>query len=358
MSVHSANPEMLTLGRESRGYSQAALAAGSRVSQGYISKGENGLIEISGDRLEAIARELRYPVPFFLQDEHTAGVHALFHRRLRSVKIGELKQIQAQLNIMRIQVKRLLHGVTIEAPYAFPKLDVDEVGGPARAAQIVRRAWLLPLGPVVHLVRSIEAAGGVVVPIHISTDKISAAAQWPVGEEHPYFFVNSAHSGERQRFSMAHEIAHMVLHAAPEEDQEDQADHFASELLMPEAEIRPQLTGRLTLARLVELKHYWKVSLAALVRRAGQLGILDQTRVSSMFKMLSARGWRKIEPAPIPPEQPEVLRAVLRTHREDHGYTTEDLSQLSLLRPDEFERVYGSGHSPKLPPRARLHVVA
>jgi hypothetical protein len=47
---------------------------------------------------------------------------------------------------------------------------------------------VLPLGPVANVVRSIEAAGGIVVPITLSTDKISAAAQWPAQEERPYFF--------------------------------------------------------------------------------------------------------------------------------------------------------------------------
>lgn len=357
MTADVANPEMLVLGRESRGYSQSALAAESKVSQGYISKGENGLITVSGERLEAISRVLRYPLDFFVQNEHTAGVQALFHRRLRSVKATELKQIQAQINVTRVQVRRLMRGIVVDSPYAFPRLDVDEVGGPERAAQLVRRAWVLPLGPVANLVQSIEAAGGVVVPITISTDKISAAAQWPNDEERPYFFVNAAHAGERQRFSLAHEIAHMVMHAYPEQEQEDQADRFASEFLMPEAEIRPQLKGRLNVARLVELKRYWKVSMAALIKRAGQLGILDPTRVTSMYKMLSARGWRKVEPVPVPPELPGVLWAVIETHRREHGYTTDDLGRVSLLGPDEFERMYGrlgaSGFEPPSPRRLR-----
>ena len=78
------------------------------------------------------------------------------------------------------------------------------------------------------------------MPITISTERISAASQWLTGDDRPYFFVNAAHSGDRQLFSLAHEIGHMVLHAYPEQEQEDQADRFASEFLMPEAEIRQQ----------------------------------------------------------------------------------------------------------------------
>lgn len=360
MSENAANPEMLTLGREARGLTQIELAKTAGVSQAYISKGENDLIEVSGDRLAAIARTLQYPVEFFTQTEHTAGVNALFHRRLRTTKASDLKKIQAQLNVTRVQVKRLLRGVTVEVPFAFPRLDVDEVAGPERAAQLVRRAWRLPLGPVANVVRSIEAAGGVVVPVTIGTEKVSAAAQWPVDEDRPYFFVNASHPGDRQRFSLAHEIAHIVLHAYPEEDQEEQADRFASEFLMPEAEIRPQLRGRLTPARLVELKRYWKVSMAALIKRAGQLEIIDKAKVTSMYKMLSARGWRRVEPMPIAPEAPEVLGGVVATHLRDHGYSLDDLSKLALLGRAEFEQRYAFAAGPApgpTPGRARLRAV-
>jgi transcriptional regulator with XRE-family HTH domain len=138
MSAHVATPDMLVLGRESRGYSPGELADAAGLSQAYISKGENGIIEVAGERLDAIARALEYPTDFFVQEERRAGIHALFHRRLRSVKATELKRIQAQMNLTRIQVKRLMHGVTIEAPHSFPRLDVDEVGGLERAAQLVR----------------------------------------------------------------------------------------------------------------------------------------------------------------------------------------------------------------------------
>lgn len=352
-----ANAEMLVLGRESRGMSQARLADAAGVSQGVVSKAENGLLTVSGDRLAALAKAMSYPVDFFDQDERLVGVEALFHRRLRSVKSSELRQIQAQINVRRVQVKRLMHGIAVETPYTFPRLDVDEVGGPERVAQLVRRSWRLPFGPVANVVESIEAAGGVVTPITLSTEKVSAAAQWPPGDERPYFFVNDQHSGDRQRFSLAHEIGHIVMHGYPEEEQEDQADRFASEFLMPEPEIRPQLKGRLTMPRLIELKRYWKVSIAALIRRAGQLGVLTKERVTSLYKMLSARGWRKVEPAPIAQEQPQLLRIVFLTHARDHGYTPSDLSKVAMVSRSEFDRLYSVESPSDGSRRRRLHAV-
>ena len=128
--------------------SQERLADVAGVSQGYLSKGENGFIDVTGSRLDAIAQALDYPREFFAQDEHKSGVEALFHRRLRTVKVGELKQIQAQINVTRVQIKNLFAGVSIDTSFSFPRLDVDEDGGPEQAARLVRRAWRMPLGPV------------------------------------------------------------------------------------------------------------------------------------------------------------------------------------------------------------------
>ena len=130
MTAPAASAEMLVLGRDSRGMTQPDLARKSGLSQGYISKAENELLTVAGERLEAIARALEYPVEFFVQSEHAEGVEALFHRKLRSMPAGQLRQVQAQINIMRVQVKRLMRGVEIRAPYPFPRLDVDDVGSP------------------------------------------------------------------------------------------------------------------------------------------------------------------------------------------------------------------------------------
>jgi Zn-dependent peptidase ImmA (M78 family) len=58
-----------------------------------------------------------------------------------------------------------------------------------------------------------------------------------VGEfgERPLIVLRALKSWERTRWSVAHEIGHIVLHAdgVDSDDQEEQANRFASELLAP-----------------------------------------------------------------------------------------------------------------------------
>src|SRR5437764_1112106 len=106
---------MVTLARESRGFTQARLADATSLSQGYISKVEHGLTVPSEDRLRLIARALGYPVDFFFVGDRVYGAATtcIHHRKRQSMPILKLRQIHAQINVMRMQMARLLLGVEI-----------------------------------------------------------------------------------------------------------------------------------------------------------------------------------------------------------------------------------------------------
>lgn len=336
-----ANPNMVRLARESRGFAQKDLAARAGLVQGFISKVENGLLALEGDRLAAVARAVGYPVELLVADEALEAVDALFHRRLRTTPAGELRKAQAKINVLRIQLHRLLEGIALETPHTFPRLDLDELDGDIEeAARLVRRHWRLPMGPVANVTATIEAAGGIVMIQDFGTAKVDAASQWPSGDR-PYFFVRPGIGGERQRLNLAHEVAHMVLHSVPAPELEDQAHRFAGALLVPAAEFRPQIGVRLTLARLFELKQYWKVSMQALVMRASALGAITDRQKRSFFQTISARGYRKREPGELPQEQPRIVSAVLDTHLHGHRYTIAELSRVAMVGEQEFRDVYG-----------------
>jgi|tagenome__1003787_1003787.scaffolds.fasta_scaffold19772649_1 Zn-dependent peptidase ImmA (M78 family) len=66
----------------------------------------------------------------------------------------------------------------------------------------------------------------------------------------------------RLRLTLAHEIAHIIMHNGPSLEMEDEANGFAAEFLMPRREIKGSLFG-LNMAKLAELKRHWCVSMAA-----------------------------------------------------------------------------------------------
>ena len=332
-------PELIVLARESRALTQAELADRAGISQGYLSKAENGLQEMASGKLESIAAVLEYSPDFFYGKIAVQGVDALFHRKLKTTPVTKLRTAQAEINIRRMQILRLLQGVTIKSEHTFPRIDAEEAGGAVEVARLVRRHWQIPHGPIQSMTKVLEAAGGVVVPMSFATPKVSAAVLWPDTDDRPLFFVNEEHNSERQRFSLAHELAHVVMHRTVDPEWEQEADSFAAEFLMPAREIKPQLEGaKLTLARLMDIKHYWKVAMSAVAKRAKDLGAITERQARSLFTLLNSRGYLKKEPFPLPAEQPKTLRNVLRVHLDRHGYSLQELGQLAFVSDSEFVR--------------------
>jgi Zn-dependent peptidase ImmA (M78 family) len=98
---------------------------------------------------------------------------------------------------------------------------------------------------------------------------------------------------------------------------EQQAHHFAAAFLMPADDIAHELLPtRPDWPVLFELKRKWQVSLAALLMRARALGRMSENNYLTAVKAASARGWRRVEPVPVPlgsPEQPAHFSRMLTT---------------------------------------------
>jgi Zn-dependent peptidase ImmA (M78 family)/transcriptional regulator with XRE-family HTH domain len=280
----AVNPEMITVARESRGMNQEQLAKAMEVSQSKLSKYENGMLAVSDDDASALSAVLGYTPDLFVQDSDKlgAGSVCIHHRKRASVPVSKLKAIHAQLRIFRLQVDRLLDGVDVETSSEFHGMDVDQFGGPEKVAQEARRLWKVADGPVGNVIAIIERAGGIVRKMDFGTKLIDAVSQVIPGKP-PIFFVGSGSPCDRLRFTMSHEIGHALMHQLlPSPNIETEADRFASEFLMPGTEIGPSLRN-LSLAKLPSLKGHWKVSMAAIVKRAFDLRRIDERQYRTLF---------------------------------------------------------------------------
>jgi Zn-dependent peptidase ImmA (M78 family) len=242
--------------------------------------------------------------------------------------------------LTQLQVASLLRDLEIESSNQFMTLDVEDYeGDPRLVAQLVRRLWRVPPGPIRNLVRLIESAGAVVIFRDFETPKLDGMSCWPKGCP-PLFFINDRLPMDRARFTLAHELGHLVMHATPPVgDCEVEANEFASEFLMPAAEISTDLRD-LRIGKLPSLKMHWGTSMQSIIQAASSLGLAAPGKVKSLYVQLSRQGYRTNEPFPPPPEEPSILRDALKVHQLDHGYGLEDLAELVDLRPNEFRDLY------------------
>lgn len=341
------NYRMLTLARDARGLTATQLSKLTGVPQSTISKIEHEVRAFSEEDVATFADALHYPPAFFYRSEEQYGQGTVCHHRKRqSMPITKLRQIHASMNVMRMATCDLMRGVEINADHTFPRMEVEDFGSPQQIAQLARQTWQLPLGPIQSMTAVIESAGGVVVPSDFGTDKLDAISQRPAAQP-PFFFVSTTAPGDRLRFNLAHELGHIVMHSAPAPEQEDEANEFAAEFLMPEREIRPQLV-KLTMAKLFDLKRHWKVAMQALIMRARDLGTITERQMRSWFMRFNQLGYKKHEPIETPREQPGLLRRIVAFHRTEHGYSDQELSTAARLSEREFAAIFGAGEQPRL----------
>lgn len=339
--MNKVNPDMIVIARESRELTQEALAAGLSIKQATLSKYETGMLSVSEEHRSALARLLEYPEEFFSQEDQVrwVGSGCMYNRKRQSLTATEYRRLLARVNVLRLSIWRLLKTVEIETENQFIRMDLAEYGTPEKIAAVVRQMWNLPPGPIGNMTRAIEAAGGLVLKCDFGTTKLDAFAQWPSGMP-PLFFVNKSAPPDRYRYTLAHEIGHIVMHGVPAVTMEREADQFAAEFLMPKREIKAHFSRPFNLQKAAELKVYWKVAMSALIRRAHDLGMISASYYRALMTQMSRHGYRLNEPVPLAPEEPSIIQSVLDVHRHEHGYSTQELSRLALLNEQDFARYY------------------
>ncbi|HEY4311354.1 MAG TPA: XRE family transcriptional regulator [Pirellulales bacterium] len=334
------NPEMLVIARGARGLSQSDVASGMKWSQGKASKVEHGLIDLSQGEVTRLSDLLRFPADLFYQYDAIRGFGTccLYHRKRTTTPIRALNQLHDSINVWRIQIRRLLAGVSLPNEVNFPCMDIDEFKEPEVVAQMLRAAWALPRGPIKNLANIVEAAGGIIFDVNLNTPKIDAVSQRAVGMP-PIFFLDPTKPADRCRFTLAHEIGHIVMHRTPSPNAEAEADRFAAEFLMPARDIERDLRN-LTIPKAATLKLQWRVAMQAVIRRARDLGAISNSAYQSLCVRISQLGYRKNEPNPIQPEFPTALRQLINVYLDSRGYSVAELSETMLCREDEFRELY------------------
>lgn len=347
------NPRMLVVAREARSLGQAELAKQLSISQGALSKIEGGVALPTADVFSKLSSTLNFPIEFFQQSGgvHGTGTEAFhqMYRRRQALPARDFRRVEAEVNIVRMHIEKMLRSVDWHPGIEMPKWSTEDFeGSAAKTAIALRAAWNMPAGPVDNVTQLIEDAGGIVIMFDFGTKLVDATSFRYPGLP-PLFFVNKLLTGDRLRFTLAHELGHMVLHTIPSDSMEDEADQFAAEFLMPARDIGQSL-NRFDLPRAALLKPSWKVSMGSLLFRAKTLGKITDNQSRHLWIKMSAAGWRTREPVEldIPVEQPRFHQQLVDLHLKTLGYTEHEFANLLCSSNDEAMMYHGHNTSPPL----------
>ena len=352
----------LTLARQLAGLRKSDLAQLLDMSPTAVAAWESGAKRPTAVTVARLALSLGVDPGFFaMRADDVAALSATPHfRSLRST--SQLARDQAfaygQLAVdIATSLEKHVECPDPDVP-SFP-VPMDAVGRPEQpeqAAQRVRERWDMGAGPAPHLVRLLENHGVLVVfspPQAASVDAYSFDSRL-----RPVVVLNPVkHDYYRQRFDVAHELGHLVMHTDAEpggRTVEEQANRFAAEFLMPAAEIRGELPKAMNAAAwqsLARCKERWGTSLQALLYRARRLGALSEVSYRNAMATLTSRGWRRSEPGLVTVlEQPSMLPRALELLAAE-GISEYDLRDQCRV-PAELFRTVTSRHPLPPPPHA------
>ena len=349
--MDSVNPLMMVTARESRGYTQAELSNSLNIVQGTLSKAEHGQIEPSRELIEALAEFLRYPIGLFYEAESFWQLPVTFYRKRVRIAAKTVKATRANLNLVRMHLQTLLRSADVPDTN-FARVDLREWNGDVEGvAKETRIKWNIPPGPIDNLTRLLEDAGVLIKPTDFGTTKIDGLSIDPA-DLPPTILMNRRLSGDRWRFTLAHEFAHILFHHhlpafADGPEIESQANRYASELLMPTNDIKSHLS-RPDLKKLAGLKLHWKVSMQSLIEKAFALKRISLRQRQILWAQMGKLGYRLSEPFPIPKEEPTLLHDLICFHLQELGYTEKQLANMLYLTGVEFRNEYMRTKSPDL----------
>jgi len=331
------NPSMITLAREFQGLTQKELSQRIGITQGAISKIELGLLPANEDVLSNLSSELGFPEDFFTREGGLYEPNLYYRKRFKTSK-KILAKAKAEMNLMRLSIQQLLKCFEFDTP-PIPYFDVERDGSPEIIANKLREFWQIPKGPIIDLVELIESKGIIIIYSNFESDDINGSGMFTM-DRVPIIYVNGNVPMDRIRFTICHELFHIIAHVNSSVDEirdvEKEANQFASEFLMPESEIQQHFRGRITLSLLADLKRYWLSSMQSLLMSAKKVNAITDRHYRTLWIEMSKRNMRKREPKELDPpfEKPKLLNLIIDTMKEELEYTEKEIASLLCVTVD------------------------
>jgi Zn-dependent peptidase ImmA (M78 family) len=310
--------ERVKLARSAAGLSLRDLQAriGNRVSAQAIGKYERNEDMPSSGVLIALGDALGVSLDYLAGDREMV-LEGVDFRKKQITRKKEQAQIAAKtLHVIeRYVILEEILGLPSaewdqprEAPYP-----IREIADADRAARSLREYWDLGIDPIPNLVDLLEERGikVVVVDSAVNIDGLAANVRRPGKSPVRIIVIRKGLHGERQRFSLAHELGHVVMEAGGDDKFREKAAHrFAGAFLMP-AEVLWSKVGKhrssIGWSELFALKELLGASVQAIAYRCRDLGIFPAALWQRLFREFSRLGFRTppgYEPNHLKEEEP------------------------------------------------------
>ena len=335
------NGRSIKLARESRGLSQSKLSELLGVTQASLSRFEKGVLTVAPEFVSKIAQALNYPASFFEKDIRIAGETSLFYRKRASMTVKDLSILESKISILSKGIDELMESINIPE-LRIPSVEPSVDNSPQEIAYKVRNFLDVPAGPIDKIVSLLEKNGVIVMFLDVDDmEKFDGLTMFTMNQA-PVIWINRNIPNDRKRFSLAHELGHLVMHLrsenleTSEEQKELEANEFAGEFLMPKSQCKVDLF-KLKYKDLGMKKYYWKVSKAAIIYRAKELKCISEETARYLYVTLGRYGERKNESVQVPIDEPQIVKKMYSLHVSELKYSAEEMMDITGLMTDDIK---------------------
>jgi Zn-dependent peptidase ImmA (M78 family)/transcriptional regulator with XRE-family HTH domain len=291
----------LKAARKMAGFSMDRLAqeTGGIITKQAISKYENNKMKPNSQVLNALSKALGVKAEYFFRDSKVSFSGLEFRKRSRLAKKTEDRIKQKTLDFLEryVEVEEVLNQ---NAKYKNPLsgLKIKNRDDIEQAAKKLRKKWHLGDAPISNLMELLEDKGIRIYEVDVD-DEFDGLSAF-VGNI-PVIAVRAQNDLVRKRFTIAHELGHIMLDFSADRDHspEKLCHSFAGALLLPENIIFAELgrqRSKVTLWELKKLKGIYGISIQAIMARAHNLSIISNYSYREFCIILNKRGWKKEEP--------------------------------------------------------------
>ena len=297
-----------------RSMSKKELADAVNITPMAISNYENGKRIPEMDILKRIAKVLGVRIADFLIIRNV-DIH-FSHNEFRKCSSLTKEKQEMIYEIIEEYFSRFMDSVEILGGNVLPlapichtlKITLD----PEKDALALRKHLdFANDGPIDDLMGKLENKGILILLQEIDDDKFSGINGFV--NNHPYIMVNQKMTLERNRSTIAHELAHLMFDwndvHLDEKEIEKYATAIAGAFLFPKSDALRELgIHRIAISKdMILVAVEYGISMMLLAKRAEILHIINSSAAEHFFRLASQYGWRKNEPSRISGKERPIL---------------------------------------------------
>lgn len=329
---------------------EVVAALGETLSKNALSRYERGEMMPRYPILMALARLFDLQLEYFFRP-FTVEVSRFELRTKRELTQNQHERLKLKVSAVMERYLETEQLLGLEQRFDNPLQDfpaVTTADDIEQAAQELRQAWQLGAHGLLNLYGLLEHQGIRVIEITDSEDFDGMALV--INQHIPVVVVNTAMTVERKRFTVIHELGHLLLRFDIANDPglvERLCNRFAGAVLLP-APLLKTLMGapreQIGLHELLLIKNNYGISLQALVYRAVKLGYISQASVDRFRDFIKANmkeeNLGNYYGQEVPDRMTQLVARAYHSHRITRSKAAELLGVEERTLPETIDKVW------------------